>query len=90
MIYAALFLLSYCWEALCDLSKRDGRDFVYRARDSRGRKPQFLGKCDVRLDERELNMLAELSERNGVTRSDIMRRALRDFWKFNSPGGGDN
>ena len=69
------------------MSKRDGRDFVYLARDSRGRKPLYRGRCDVRLDEIELNMLSELSERNGVTRSDIMRKALRDFWKFNCEGG---
>lgn len=29
-------------------------------------------------------MLTILSDRNGVTRSTIMRKALRDFYKFNS------
>lgn len=44
----------------------------------------YHGKCDVRLDRQELNMLDQLAERNDVTRSDVMRRALRDYWKFNS------
>lgn len=43
----------------------------------------YSGKCDVRLDTQELNMLDSLSNERGVTRSDIMRRALRDFYKFN-------
>ena len=37
---------------------------------------KFYGKCDVRLDKKELEMLDHLSELNEVTRSDIMRRAL--------------
>ena len=41
-------------------------------------------KCDVRLDIEEDKMLNELSERNGVSRSDVMRRALRDLWAFNN------
>ena len=44
----------------------------------------FTGKCDVRLDKQELAMLDHLSELNEVTRSDIMRRALRDYYKFNT------
>jgi hypothetical protein len=42
------------------------------------------GKCDVRLSTEELGMLEQLADRNGVTKSDIMRKALRDFHKFNS------
>lgn len=45
---------------------------------------KFYGKCDVRLDKKELEMLVHLSELNEVTRSDIMRRALRDYYKFNT------
>lgn len=41
-------------------------------------------KCDVRLSAEESSMLDRLSEVNGVTRSDIMRRALKDFYKFNT------
>ena len=44
----------------------------------------FTGKCDVRLDKQELAMLDHLSELNEVTRSDIMRRALRDYYRFNT------
>ena len=44
----------------------------------------FYGKCDVRLDKQELNMLEHLSELNEVTKSDIMRRALRDYYMFNT------
>lgn len=51
----------------------------------RGDAPRsYTGKCDVRLSAEEDSMLNRLSETNGVTRSDVMRRALRDFWKFNS------
>ena len=42
------------------------------------------GKCDVRRDKNEMRMLDELAEANEVTRSDIMRRALKDYWKFNT------
>lgn len=44
----------------------------------------FSGKCDVRLSAKESSMLDILAERNNVTRSEIMRKALYDFWKFNS------
>lgn len=50
-------------------------------------KRNFYGKCDVRLDKQELDILQRLADRNDVTRSDIMRKALRDYWKFNSEGG---
>lgn len=45
---------------------------------------RYGGKCDVRLSAEEDSMLTKLANDNGVTRSDVMRRALRDFWKFNS------
>ena len=45
---------------------------------------KFYGKCDVRLDKQELVMLEHLSELNEVTKSDIMRRALRDYYMFNT------
>lgn len=50
-------------------------------------KGKFYGKCDVRLSKQEDLDLTRLAERNGVTRSEIMRKALRDFVKFNSNEG---
>ena len=47
-------------------------------------KDVYTGKCDVRLTSEEDSMLDRLAERNDVTRSTIMRKALRDFYKFNS------
>jgi hypothetical protein len=44
----------------------------------------FTGKCDVRLTKEKDMELTRLAERNGVSRSDVMRRALDDFLKFNS------
>lgn len=44
----------------------------------------YSGKCDVRLDKQELEMLDHLSCLNGVTKSDVMRRALRDYYRFNT------
>lgn len=64
--------------------KESGRS-VGRPKDRGVRGGQsYSGKCDVRLDKQELTMLDRLTERNNVTRSDIMRKALRDFYKFNS------
>ena len=40
------------------------------------------GKCDVRLTAKELEMLRELADANGVTKSDIMRDALRSFHRW--------
>jgi len=40
------------------------------------------GKCDVRLSADELNMLHELATNNDVTKSDIMRQALRFFHRW--------
>lgn len=42
------------------------------------------GKCDVRLSAQEDLELSRLAEKNGVTRSEIMRKALKDFLAFNN------
>ncbi len=47
-------------------------------------KGKFYGKCDVRLTRQEDLELSRLAEKNGVTRSEVMRKALRDFVKFNT------
>ena len=47
-------------------------------------KVSYSGKCDVRLTAEENSILDSLANRNNVSRSDVMRKALRDFWKFNS------
>ena len=47
------------------------------------RKGSKLAKCDVRLTRDEDMMLEKLAAENEVTRSEIMRKALRDFMKFN-------
>lgn len=44
----------------------------------------YSGKCDVRLTKKENTMLNELAFKHGVTRSTIMRKALKDFYKFNT------
>lgn len=44
----------------------------------------FTGKCDIRLTAEEDSMLSRLANDNGVTRSDVMRKALRDYFKFNT------
>ena len=44
----------------------------------------YSGKCDVRLTTEENNMLNMLANRNNVARSEIVRKALHDFFKFNS------
>lgn len=41
-------------------------------------------KCDVRLTPEENSMLNELAAKNDVSRSDVVRRALRDFYIFNT------
>lgn len=45
-------------------------------------KISYSGKCDVRLSAEENNMLDKLSRDNNVTRSDVMRRALKDYFRF--------
>lgn len=44
----------------------------------------FSGKCDVRLTKKENDMLNYLAERNEVSRSDVMRKALKDLYIFNT------
>lgn len=46
----------------------------------------YTGKCDIRLTAAEDAALDRLAERNNVSRSTIMRKALRDFVKFNTEG----
>lgn len=58
---------------------------VKRSRPGRPLKPvAFSGKCDVRLTKKENEMLNYLAERNEVSRSDIMRTALKELFKFNT------
>ena len=58
---------------------------VRRSRPGRPLKPvAFSGKCDVRLTKKENEMLNYLAERNEVSRSDIMRTALKELYKFNT------
>lgn len=40
------------------------------------------GKCDVRLSAKENMMLNELASNNDVTRSDIVRQAIRFFHRW--------
>lgn len=47
-------------------------------------KRNFYGKCDVRLDKNELVMLEQLADRYEVTRSDIMRKALKEYYIYNT------
>ena len=39
------------------------------------------GKCDVRLSDEEMKILNLLADREEVTKSDIMRKALRLFYR---------
>ena len=58
-----------------------------KSRKKRGRplKPTiFSGKCDVRLTKKENEMLNYLADRNEVSRSDIMRTALKELYNFNT------
>ena len=64
--------------------ERSYREAYIPAPKRLGSRKAFRGKCDVRLTAEEDLMLTRLAEKNEVTRSDIMRRALRDFVKFNS------
>ena len=51
-------------------------------------RPKFSGsyrdKGDVRLNKEESAMLDHLSELNEVSRSDVMRKALKELYKFNT------
>ena len=63
------------------------RDEKQRKKKGPGR-PKFSGtyrnKCDVRLNKEESAMLDHLSELNEVSRSDVMRKALKELYKFNT------
>ena len=60
-------------------------DMPFKRRPGRPRwSGERVSKCDVRLNAEERSMLEELAERNEVSNSDVMRRALRDLYKFNS------
>jgi hypothetical protein len=45
---------------------------------------KYRDKCDVRLNKEESAMLDHLSELNDVSRSDVMRKALKELYKFNT------
>ena len=66
-------------------NNENGRGKVYKQSDGgkAGNRKLLRGKCDVRLTAEEDLMLSQLAERNDVTRSEIMRKALKDFVKFN-------
>ena len=63
------------------------REEKQRKKKGPGR-PKFSGryrdKCDVRLNKEESAMLDHLSELNEVSRSDVMRKALKELYKFNT------
>lgn len=61
-----------------DERRKVGRPMINNGKGSN----VFTGKCDVRLTAEEDNALSRLAERNGATRSEIMRKALRDFAKW--------
>ena len=50
--------------------------------------PKYSGtyrdKCDVRLNKEESAMLDHLVDINEVSRSDVMRKALKELYKFNT------
>lgn len=51
-------------------------------------RPKYSGtyrdKCDVRLNKEESAMLDHLVDINEVSRSDVMRKALKELYKFNT------
>lgn len=55
-------------------------------RKKRGPKPWnnlYQSKVDVRLSDKDNNALNRLADRYGESRSNIMRKALKDFIRFN-------
>lgn len=62
------------------------KEYYPSMRDKRNRRQgrNFSAKVDVRLDRELDNILDILSKRNGASRSDIMRKSLLDFYKFNT------
>ena len=66
------------------MASEDKNDRGGLRRPGRGDKSlRYAGKCDVRLSAEEDSILNELANRNNVSRSDVMRRALMDFARFN-------
>lgn len=64
---------------------REVDESKYRTR--KGPKPWnnlYQSKVDVRLSDKDNNALNRLAECYGESRSTIMRRALKDFIRFNS------
>ena len=63
------------------------REEKQRRKKGPGR-PKYSGtyrdKCDVRLNKEESGMLDHLSELNEVSRSDVMRKALKELYRFNT------
>ena len=63
------------------------REEKQRRKKGPGR-PKYSGtyrdKCDVRLNKEESAMLDHLSELNEVSSSDVMRKALKELYKFNT------
>ena len=43
-----------------------------------------VSKCDVRLNAEENDMLNELAEFHEVSRSDVVRKAIKDYYKYNT------
>lgn len=43
-----------------------------------------VSKCDVRLNAEENDMLNELAELHEVSRSDVVRKAIKDYYKYNT------
>ena len=73
--------------------KNDGKDFEVNGKDVGGGPDCYYGrvdkriksaKCDVRLTREENRMLNQLADSNGESRGSVMRKALRDFYKFNT------
>ena len=64
------------------MSENEKRNLKGPGRPSVGKR-SYSGKCDVRLSKEEDAMLDDLANRNNVSRSDVMRKALRDFARFN-------
>lgn len=54
------------------------KDYEFNSRDC------FTRKCDVRLTPEQDNKLNELASQNGVSRGEVVRKAIEDFYRFNS------
>ena len=53
------------------------KDYSINSRDC------FSEKCDIRLTSEQNNKLNELASQNSVSRGEIMRKALDDFYRWN-------